>query len=83
MPQGGIDGVSWRSYGETLQENLKDLERRLKAKQYKPLPARRTYIPKNEHERRPLGIPAFEDKIVQKGIAKILEAIYEAVASRL
>jgi group II intron reverse transcriptase/maturase len=75
---GGIDGVSWRSYGERLRENLADLAQRLKAKQYKPLPARRSYIPKNEHERRPLGIPALEDKIVQKGIARILEAIYEA-----
>ena len=42
------------------------------------LPAKRVYIPKNEHEKRPLGLPALEDKIVQKGIARILEAIYEA-----
>lgn len=74
----GIDGVSWQSYGEQLQENLRDLESRLKGKRYRPLPARRTYIPKNEHEKRPLGIPAIEDKIVQKGISRILEAIYEA-----
>jgi group II intron reverse transcriptase/maturase len=50
----------------------------MKAKRYKPQPAKRVYIPKNEHEKRPLGLPALEDKIVQKGIAWILEAIYEA-----
>ena len=75
---GGIDGVSWKEYGEKLDENIIDLVSRLKAKRYKPLPARRTYIPKNEHEKRPLGLPALEDKIVQKGISRILEAIYEA-----
>jgi len=50
----------------------------MKAKRYKPQPARRVYIPKDEHSTRPLGLPALEDKIVQKGIALILEAIYEA-----
>jgi len=54
---GGIDGVSWKEYGENLDENISDLVSRLKAKRYKPLPARRTYIPKNEHEKRPLGLP--------------------------
>ena len=74
----GIDGRSWHDYGENLDENLEDLVKRLKAKKYKPLPARRVYIPKNDKETRPLGLPAIEDKIVQKGIARILEAIYEA-----
>jgi len=74
----GIDGVSWKEYGENLDENISDLVSRLKAKRYKPLPAKRVYIPKNEHEERPLGLPALEDKIVQKGISRILEAIYEA-----
>ena len=74
----GIDGRSWRQYGENLDENLTDLVERLKAKKYKPLPAKRVYIPKNDKETRPLGLPAIEDKIVQKGIARILEAIYEA-----
>ena len=73
----GIDGVSWKEYGERLGENLNGLVARLKAKRYKPLPARRVYIPKDEHSERPLGLPALEDKIVQKGIAWILEAIYE------
>jgi len=74
----GIDGRSWQEYGEHLDAKLTDLVERLQAKRYKPLPAKRVYIPKNEHEKRPLGLPALEDKIVQKGIARILEAIYEA-----
>lgn len=74
----GIDGRSWHAYGEALDANLADLVDRLKAKRYKPLPAKRVYIPKNAHAQRPLGLPAIEDKIVQKGIARILEAIYEA-----
>ena len=74
----GVDGVTWKEYGEHLDENLRDLVTRMKAKRYKPLPAKRVYIPKDEHSKRPLGLPALEDKIVQKGIAEILEAIYEA-----
>jgi len=74
----GIDGVSWKEYGEQLDENLNRLVARMKAKRYKPQPAKRVYIPKNEHEKRPLGLPVLEDKIVQKGISRILEAIYEA-----
>lgn len=74
----GIDGVSWEEYGKHLDENLEDLVTRMKAKRYKPQPAKRVYIPKNEHEKRPLGLPALEDKIVQKAISHVLEAIYEA-----
>jgi RNA-directed DNA polymerase len=74
----GIDGVSWKAYGENLEENLRDLVARMKAKRYKPQPSKRTYIPKDEHSERPLGLPSLEDKIVQKGIAWVLEAIYEA-----
>ena len=74
----GVDGVTWKEYGEHLDENLRDLVARMKAKRYKPQPAKRVYIPKDEHSKRPLGLPALEDKIVQKGIAEILEAIYEA-----
>ena len=50
---------------------------RLKTKRYWPQPSWRKYIPKDEHSKRPLGLPALEDKIVQKGVARILEAIYE------
>ena len=74
---GGIDGVSWQEYGKQLDENIKRLVERMKAKRYKPQPVLRVYIPKDEHSKRPLGLPAVEDKIVQKGIACILEAIYE------
>lgn len=74
----GIDGVSWHEWGQHLDENLSNLVARLKAKKYKPLPAKRVYIPKGDGKRRPLGLPALEDKIVQKAIARILEAIYEA-----
>ena len=74
----GIDGVTWKEYGEQLDENLRDLVARLKAKRYRPQPAKRVYIPKDEHSQRPLGLPALEDKIVQAGIAAILGAIYEA-----
>ena len=73
----GIDGVSWQDYGKQLDENLENLVERMKAKRYKPQPAKRVYIPKNNTEKRPLGLPALEDKIVQRGIARILEAIYE------
>lgn len=73
----GVDGVSWKEYGINLEENLKGLVKRLKAKQYRPLPARRVYIPKDEYSQRPLGIPAQEDKMVQKAVSRILEAIYE------
>jgi RNA-directed DNA polymerase len=74
----GVDGISWKEYGERLDENLGQLVARMKVKRYKPQPAKRVYIPKDEHSKRPLGLPALEDKIVQRGIAHILEAIYEA-----
>jgi group II intron reverse transcriptase/maturase len=74
----GVDGVSWEEYGKDLNENLSNLVARMKAKRYKPQPSKRVYIPKNERQKRPLGLPALEDKIVQKGISRILEAIYEA-----
>jgi len=73
----GVDGVSWEEYGENLSENLHGLVTRLKAKQYRPLPARRVYIPKDENSTRPLGIPVHEDKVVGKAVSLILESIYE------
>lgn len=79
----GIDGVSWQAYGENLDESLANLVKRMKAKQYKPQPAKRVYIPKNEHEKRPLGLPSLEDKVVQKGISRILEAIIDGVGNDL
>ena len=73
----GIDGVCWKEYGEDLDGNVEDLITRMKRKKYKPIPARRVYIPKNEKEKRPLGIPALENKIVELGITRILQSIYE------
>ena len=73
----GLDNVSWYEYNEKLDENLNRLVHRLKTKKYKPIPARRVYIPKDNGEKRPLGISAIENKIVEKSITKILESIYE------
>jgi RNA-directed DNA polymerase len=74
----GIDGVTINEYEKQLDENITGLVIRLKAKQYKPKPVLRVYIPKPNGDKRPLGIPAVEDKIVQMAIKKILEAIFEA-----
>ena len=74
----GIKGVTKASYDEDLEENIKDLVQRMKSKRYYPQPVRRTFIDKpGSNKKRPLGIPEHEDKIVQKGLAKILNAIYE------
>lgn len=73
----GIDNISWEEYGKNLERNLELLVLRLKQKKYKPTPARRVYIPKGETEKRPLGISALENKIVERGITWILESIYE------
>ena len=73
----GIDGVTVSEYKEKLVDNIKDLVERLKGQKYRPQAVRRVYIPKGKKDKRPLGIPCVEDKIVQKGIRKILEAIYE------
>lgn len=74
----GVNGTTKEQYAESLEENIMDLTSRLRSKSYRPIPVRRMYIPKlNSNKRRPLGIPEHEDKIVQKGIAKVLNAIYE------
>jgi RNA-directed DNA polymerase len=73
----GIDGVTVWEYEVNLEENLKDLVGRLKAKRYRPQPVRRVYIPKPDGSKRGLGILVVEDKIVQMGMKKILEAIFE------
>ena len=73
----GIDGITVQQYEENLYENIIDLVGRLKGKKYRPQPARRVYIPKDEKSKRPLGILVVEDKIVQMGMKKILGAIYE------
>jgi RNA-directed DNA polymerase len=76
----GTDGVSKEEYGKDLEANLKDLSDRLGRMGYRPQPKRRTYIPKPGSEKgRPLGISCLEDKIVEGGVKRTLEPIYEAV----
>ena len=73
----GVDGVTKQSYEENLEENLEDLIRRMKSFSYRPQPVRRTHIPKGDGRTRPLGIPSYEDKLVQGAMAAVLIAIYE------
>ena len=75
----GIDGQTVEVYGENLDANVKQLVKRLKVKAYRPKPVKRVYIPKaGKKEKRGLGIPSVEDKLVQIMLKKILERIYEA-----
>jgi RNA-directed DNA polymerase len=74
----GIDGVTWRGYGEQLESNLHDLSDRLRRGAYRAKPVRRAYIPKSDGRMRPLGVPALEDKIVQRATVEVLGAIYES-----
>ena len=74
----GIDEVTGRQYAENLHDNLQSLLDRLKSGTYKAPPVRRTHIPKGtKGETRPIGIPTFEDKIVQRAVVMLLEPIYE------
>lgn len=73
----GVDGVTWEDYGAGLEERLKDLHGRIHRGAYRAKPTRRSYIPKGEGESRPLGIAAFEDKLVQQATVWILEQICE------
>jgi len=72
----GIDGVTKEQYGQALEVNLQDLHARLKAKRYRHQPIRRVHIPKAQGKTRPIGISAFEDKVVQDAVREVLEAIY-------
>src|SRR5918912_1946214 len=73
----GVDGVTWAVYGQDLEANLRDLHRRLHAGSYQARPSRRAYIPKADRRQRPLGIAALEDKVVQRAMVEVLNAIYE------
>ena len=73
----GLDGETWRHYGETLENNLQNLSHRLKRGAYRAKPVRRVYIPKADGRQRPLGVTALEDKIVQRATVEVLNAIYE------
>lgn len=73
----GVDGVTKDEYAKELPENLQSLVERMKRFDYIPQPVRRTYIPKANGKLRPLGIPAYEDKLVQSVMADILNEVYE------
>ena len=73
----GVDGVSKDKYDENAEENIRELVKRMKKFQYKPLPVKRVYIPKANGKKRPLGLPSYEDKLVQGVMADILNDVYE------
>lgn len=73
----GIDGVTKEVYGKELDKNAADLIARMKKFSYKPQPVRRTYIPKANGQLRPLGIPTYEDRLVQGAMAGPLSDVYE------
>ena len=73
----GIDNVTWEQYGEKLEANLLDLRERVISGKYRATPSKRVWIPKADGKKRPIGIPALEDKIVQQAVVWILNQIYE------
>jgi RNA-directed DNA polymerase len=73
----GVDGETWRQYGEDLESNLADLSARLRRGGYRAKPVRRVFIAKEDGRQRPLGVTALEDKIVQRATVEVLNGIYE------
>jgi len=73
----GVDQVTWQEYGQRLEANLDDLYERVRQGRYRAVPARRAYIPKADGRLRPLGIASLEDKVVQRAVVEVLNAIYE------
>lgn len=73
----GMDGETWRHYGENLEANLQDLSDRLARGAYRAKPVLRVHIPKGDGHHRPIGIPVLEDKIVQRAVVDVLNCIYE------
>ena len=73
----GVDGTTWKDYEADLGRNLEDLHGRLHRGAYRALPSRRRYIPKPDGRQRPLAVAALEDKIVQRAVVAVLNAIYE------
>lgn len=74
----GVDGLTWSDYEADLEDHLQDLHQRVRRGTYRALPVRRRYILKPDGRQRPLGIAALEDKIIQRAIVEVLNAIYEA-----
>ena len=73
----GVDGQSAKTYGENLEENLRNLLERFKRGTYRAPPVKRVTIPKGNGKTRPIGIPTFEDKVLQRAVSMVLEAVYE------
>ncbi len=73
----GVDGVTWKQYAADLEDNLAGLHARLHHGAYRAKPSRRSYIPKADGRQRPLGIASLEDKLVQRAVAEVMNAIYE------
>jgi len=73
----GVDAMTKEKYGEKLQENITDLLARMRRQAYRPQAVKRVYIPKSDGKKRPLGIPSYEDKLVQRTLNEILTVIYE------
>lgn len=73
----GVDGVTWQDYESDLESNLQDLHARVHRGAYRAKPSRRKYIPKPDGRQRPLGIAALEDKVLQRAVVAVLNAIYE------
>jgi RNA-directed DNA polymerase len=73
----GVDGETWQTYGEHLEENLADLSGRLRRGAYRAKPVRRVFIPKPDGRQRPLGVTTLEDKVVQRALVMVLNCIYE------
>jgi group II intron reverse transcriptase/maturase len=74
----GVDGVTWEEYGLDLEANLRDLHARVHRGAYRARPSRRVFIPKPDGRRRPLGIASLEDKVLQRAVVEVLNAVYEA-----
>ncbi len=74
----GVDGVTWEDYWQDLEANLRDLHSRVHRGAYRARPSRRVYIPKADGRQRPLGVAALEDKLLQRAVVEVLNAIYEA-----
>jgi RNA-directed DNA polymerase len=73
----GVDGMKWATYEQDLDRRIEDLHIRVQRGAYRALPARRSYIPKEDGSKRPLAVAALEDKVVQRAVAAVLSAIYE------
>jgi RNA-directed DNA polymerase len=73
----GVDGVTCEEYEKDAAGNIRQLYQRLRDGKYQAQPLRRIYIPKEDGKQRPISIPALEDKILQKAVAEVLNAIYE------